>query len=148
MHPGPHLDTSILVAHGVSIPRSELEFRASRAGGPGGQHVNTSSSRIELRWDLERTRALDAEQRERVRRRIGRRVDSAGIVRIVADSRRSQLQNREAALERFQAILAQALAIPKRRKATRPTKASKERRLESKKRRSGLKSERRRRSDD
>ena len=148
MHPGPHPDTSIPIAHGVSIPRSELEFRASRAGGPGGQHVNTSSSRIELRWDLDLTHALDADQRERVRRRLGRRVDSAGIVRIVADSRRSQLQNREAALERFQAILAEALAVPKRRKATRPTKASKERRLESKKRRSGLKSERRYRSDD
>ena len=110
--------------------------------------MNTSSSRIELRWDLEQTRALDAEQRERVRRRIGRRVDSAGIVRIVADSRRSQLQNREAALERFQAILAEALAVPKRRKATRPTKASKERRLDAKKRRSGLKADRRHRSDD
>lgn len=148
MHPGSHPETSIPIGHGVSVPRAELEFRASRAGGPGGQHVNTSSSRIELRWDLERTRALDAEQRDRVRRRIGRRVDSAGIVRIVSDSRRSQLQNREAALERFQAILAEALAVPKRRKATRPTKASKERRLDAKKRRSGIKSERRHRSDD
>lgn len=148
MHSEPHPDSRIPIAPGVSIPRTEIEFRASRAGGPGGQHVNTSSSRIELRWNLDRTGALDPGQRERVRRRLGRRLDSAGTVRVVADSRRSQLQNREAALERFRSILAEALSVPKRRKATRPTKASKERRLDAKRRRSGIKADRKRRSDD
>ncbi|MFI5234930.1 MAG: alternative ribosome rescue aminoacyl-tRNA hydrolase ArfB [Gemmatimonadales bacterium] len=132
----------------VRIPRNELEFRASRAGGPGGQHVNTSSSRIELRWDLTATAALSPEQRQRARHRLGRRVDSSGVLRIVSDSRRSQLQNREAAIERFQELLALALKVPRARKATRPTKASKERRLESKRRRTGIKRDRRHRGDD
>lgn len=110
--------------------------------------MNTSSSRIELRWDLTATAALSLDQRDRARHRLGRRVDSAGILRIVSDSRRSQLQNREAAIERFQELLAEALKVPRARKATRPTKASKERRLETKRRRTGIKRGRRLRDDD
>lgn len=139
---------AIAVAPGVRIPRHELEFRASRAGGPGGQHVNTSSTRIELRWSVPASGALTAEQRDRLLRRLGRRVDSAGVLRIVADTRRSQLQNREAAIERFQAIVAEALRVPRARKATRPTRGSREARLAAKRRRSGLKRERRVRDDD
>lgn len=148
MTSGPRPATAIPITTRVWIPRAEIEFRASRAGGPGGQHVNTSSTRVELRWDVTRTTALDAETRERVRRRLGRRVDSSGTLRIVADARRSQLQNREAALERFQALLAEALTIPRTRKPTRPTTASKERRLETKHRRTGIKRDRRYRPDD
>lgn len=132
----------------VRVPRAELAFRASRAGGPGGQHVNTSSSRVELRWNVGTSAALSAEERERVIRKLGRRVDSTGILRIVSDSRRSQLQNREAAVARFQELVAAALATPRARKATRPTKASKERRLAAKRHRTLRKAERRRPSDD
>ncbi|HEU4763649.1 MAG TPA: alternative ribosome rescue aminoacyl-tRNA hydrolase ArfB [Gemmatimonadales bacterium] len=146
--PSIPVERSVLVAPGVRVPRHELEFRASRAGGPGGQHVNTSSTRVELRWSVPASAALTTEQRDRLLRRLGRRVDSAGVLRIVADTRRSQLQNREAAVERFQAIVAEALRVPKPRRATRPTRGSKEARLAAKRRRSGVKRERRVRDDD
>ncbi|HEU5357963.1 MAG TPA: alternative ribosome rescue aminoacyl-tRNA hydrolase ArfB [Gemmatimonadales bacterium] len=144
----PFPSDAIPVNARVHVPRAELEFRASRAGGPGGQHVNTSSSRVELRWDVGRSAALSADERERVIRKLGRRVDSTGTLRIVSDSRRSQLQNREAAVARFQELVRAALATPRARKATRPTKASRERRLAEKRRRTLRKAERRRPSDD
>lgn len=134
---------AIVVTARVRVPRSELEFRATRAGGPGGQHVNTSSSRVELRWVIPASIAVTAEERERLLRKLGRRVDSSGTLRIVSDSRRSQLQNREAAVARFQEIVAAALAVPKPRRATRPTKASKERRLVAKRHRTLQKTRRR-----
>lgn len=138
----------VIVTARVHVPRSELEFRASRAGGPGGQHVNTSSSRVELRWNIPASSALTTEERGRVVRKLGRRVDSSGIFRIVSDGRRSQLQNREAAVVRFQELVAAALAVPKARKPTRPTKASKERRLTAKRHRTLQKARRRRPNDD
>lgn len=138
----------VIVTAQVHVPRSELEFRASRAGGPGGQHVNTSSSRIELRWDISGSTALSTEERGRIVRKLGRRVDGAGILRIVSDGRRSQLQNREAAVARFQELVAAALAVPTPRKATRPTRASKERRLTAKRHRTLQKARRRRPDDD
>lgn len=139
---------AVIVTARVHVPRAELEFRASRASGPGGQHVNTSSSRVELRWSIPASIALTAEERERVARKLGRRVDSTGVLRIVSDGRRSQLQNREAAVARFRELVAAALAIPKARKATRPTKASKERRLTAKRHRTLQKARRRRPDDD
>ena len=144
----PHPSDAIAINARIHVPRAELEFRASRAGGPGGQHVNTSSSRVELRWDVGRTAALSPEERERVIRKLGRRVDSLGTLRIVSDARRSQLQNREAAVARFQELVAAALTTPKARKATRPTKASRERRLAEKRHRTLRKAERRRPNDD
>src|SRR5438045_3325346 len=78
----------------LAIPRAELSYRASRAGGPGGQHVNTSSTRIELLWDLNGSTVIDDEQRERLRVKLGPRLDSEGNVRVVASDRRSQKQNR------------------------------------------------------
>jgi ribosome-associated protein len=127
----------------LAIPRSELAFRATRAGGAGGQHVNTSSTRIELLWDLNRSIAVDDEQRERLRTKLAARLDSDGMVRVVASDRRSQKQNRVAAEERLVALVRHALVIPKKRRATKPTRAAKERRLEDKKRRSEKKRERR-----
>ena len=144
----PFPSDAVPVTARVRVPRTELEFRASRAGGPGGQHVNTSSSRVELRWDVGASAALSPEERERVIRKLGRRVDSTGTLRVVSDSRRSQLQNREAAVARFQELVAAALATPKARKATRPTKASKERRLAEKRHRTLRKAERRRPGED
>lgn len=127
----------------LAIPRTELVYRATRAGGPGGQHVNTSSTRIELLWDLEGSRAVDDEQRARLRTRLASRLDSEGMVRVVASDRRSQQQNRQSAEERLVALVKHALHVPKRRKPTKPTRAAKERRLSSKKRHSEKKQQRR-----
>ncbi|HET8649267.1 MAG TPA: alternative ribosome rescue aminoacyl-tRNA hydrolase ArfB [Gemmatimonadales bacterium] len=123
----------------VRIPRRELTFQASRSGGPGGQHVNTSSTRVELWWDAAASPSLTPAQRQRVIQRLGSRLDSQGRLRVVASSSRSQTRNRDDATARFVELLAAALVVPKRRRATRPTAASRERRLESKRRRGDLK---------
>jgi ribosome-associated protein len=135
--------TYLNVTPSMAIPRSELQYRASRSGGPGGQHVNTSSTRIELLWDLPRSIAVSDEQRERIRHRLAARLDAEGMVRVVASDRRSQGQNRVAADERLAHLVKFALAIPKKRRPTKPTRASKEKRLLRKKRHSDKKRERR-----
>ena len=131
------------VTASFAIPRAELQYRATRAGGPGGQHVNTSSTRIELLWDLPRSQAVTEEQRERIRAKLAARLDADGMVRVVASDRRSQQQNREAADERLVALVRHALHVPKRRKPTKPPKAAKERRLAEKRKRSERKRDRR-----
>ena len=131
------------VLPGLTIPRSELEFSASRSGGPGGQHVNTSSTRIELRWSVANSRALDDAQRRRVTAAAGRRMGSDGSLRLVASEYRSQQRNRQAAEERLVSLLKRALAPQRRRVATAPTRASVERRLSEKRRTSDRKRQRR-----
>jgi ribosome-associated protein len=123
----------------VAIPLSELEFRASRSSGPGGQGVNTTDSRVELRFDVAGSPSLPREARERALRRLRPRLDSRGVLRVVAQAQRSQLANRRAALERFAELLAAALATPKARRPTRPTRAAAARRVEAKRRRSATK---------
>jgi len=135
--------TYLNVSPRLAIPRTELTYRATRAGGPGGQHVNTSSTRIELLWDLNGSAAIDDEQRDRLRLKLGPRLDSDGNVRIVASDHRSQRQNRLAAEERLTALVRHALVVPKKRRPTKPTRAAKERRLSEKKRRAERKRERR-----
>jgi len=103
----------------VVIPRDELATRASRAGGAGGQHVNTSSTRIELLWNVGTTRALSEEQRERVLQKLSSRLDSEQTVRVVASDRRSQRQNRESAEGRLADLVRAALVVPKKRRATK-----------------------------
>jgi len=132
----------------IAVPRSELVYRASRSGGAGGQHVNTSSTRIELLWDFQRSAALDDSGKDRVRKKLEARIDAEGMVRVVAGNRRSQLQNRAAAEERLAKLIRDALHVPKKRRATAPTKASKERRLESKRQRSRKKDDRRKNAFD
>ena len=132
----------------IAVPRAELVYRASRSGGAGGQHVNTSSTRIELLWDFEASPALDEAQKARVRAKLGARIDSDGLLRVVAGNRRSQLQNRIAAEERLSELVRGAMHVAKKRRATRPTKASKEKRLEHKKLRSSKKANRRKDSFD
>jgi ribosome-associated protein len=132
----------------LAIPRDELELKATRSGGPGGQHVNTSSTRIELVWNVASSPSLWEDERTRLLEKLAHRLDGEGQLRIVAQGERSQLQNREAAIARFAEVVAKALVVPKRRKATRPTKASKEKRLQGKKQRSELKRERRRNTDE
>ena len=123
----------------VAIPVAELEFRASRASGPGGQGVNTTDSRVELRFDISGSPSLSDEAKELALRRLGPRVDSGGVLRVVAQAQRSQLANRRAAIERFAELLAAALATPRARRPTRPTRASTARRVESKRQRSDIK---------
>lgn len=132
------------VRDGVVIPRDELTVRATRAGGPGGQHVNTSATRIEVVWNVARTRALTEDQRRLVLSRLATRVDADGDLRVVAADSRSQRQNRTAAESRLAAIVARALVVPKRRRPTRPTAASVRRRLDAKRRRADTKQQRRR----
>lgn len=136
-------DSALVVDSYLSIPRSELTFRATRAGGPGGQHVNTSSTRIELLWNLERSRAISEEQRERLRARLATRLDADGGVRVVASAFRSQLRNRQDAEERLSALIRRGLAVPKARKKTRPHRGAVENRLQTKRKRSEKKRERR-----
>lgn len=133
----------LVVTESVSVPRAELRYRATRAGGAGGQHVNTSSTRIELLWNLTTTRALDDEARRRVARKLAARLDGEGNVRVVSSARRSQAQNRDAAETRLAELLRGALAIPRRRKPTKPTRAAKEARLGEKRKRADTKRQRR-----
>jgi ribosome-associated protein len=121
------------VTRSVSIPFSEIELRVSRSSGPGGQHANTSETRVEARFDVEASAALTPAQKRRVVGRMG------PVVRAVAQDERSQLRNRELALERLVERLRDALRIERRRVPTKPSEASRERRLEQKRRRGELK---------
>ena len=140
--------TAIAITGSLSIPLAELQFQASRSGGPGGQHVNTSSTRVELWWSLRDSTALTAAQRATLTTRLATRLTDDGSLRIVSSETRSQARNKDAAIERFQALLAEALRPVKVRRKTKPSKAVKERRLQAKRQRSERKQERRFRSDD
>ena len=144
------LDTptnALVVTPRLAIPRAELEVKASRAGGPGGQHVNTSSTRIEVRWNVRTSRALDDALRDHLLARLANRLDTDGGIRVVASEYRSQRQNREAAETRLATLVRDATVIPKRRKPTKPTRTSIVRRIEGKHRRSDKKAARRRVDD-
>jgi ribosome-associated protein len=123
----------------IAIPVAELEFRASRASGPGGQGVNTTDSRVELRFDLAGSPSLPPEAKARALRRLGPRLDTDGVLRVVAQARRSQLANRRAAVERFAELLTAALHTPRPRRPTRPSRAAEAQRVEAKQRRSATK---------
>ena len=141
-------DDAVLIRPGIRVPRHELTFRATRSGGPGGQHVNKTSSRVELTWSVAATTALSDELRARALARLGTRLDGDGVLRLVSDRTRSQLQNKEDVTERFAEVLRAALTIPKARRPTKVSKAVKARRLDAKKRHGAKKAERRRRGDD
>ena len=131
------------VSAALRVPLAELDFRASRSGGPGGQHVNTSSTRVEVWWDVAGSPTLSEDQRQRLLARLASRLDGAGRLRLVSSTSRSQLRNREDVTERLRELVAEALTIPKVRKRTRPSRAAKAARLESKRRRGETKRERR-----
>jgi ribosome-associated protein len=126
-----------------TVPFDEIEFRASRSGGPGGQHVNTTSTRVEARWNVVESAALSDRQRKRLLDKLDSRIDGNGVLRIVAGERRSQLRNRDAAVERLNALVRQALRTPKPRKKTKPSRASVKKRIEQKRHRSAQKQQRR-----
>ena len=124
-------------APGVVIPLSEVVVRASRSSGPGGQHANVTASRIEVAFDVAASASLSEEQRRRIEARYG------PVVRAVAQEARSQARNRELALARLEERLATALRVRRSRTPTKPTRASRERRLNAKRRQSGRKADRR-----
>lgn len=117
------------------IPDAELSWRFSRSSGPGGQGVNTTDSRVELTFDLARSGVFPEWLRDRASRRLGSRL-SGGVLTVASSEHRSQLRNREAALERLRALLSDAIAPPAPpRRATRPSRAARERRIQAKKQR-------------
>ena len=132
----------LVITPDLSLPLSELEYRASRSGGPGGQHVNTSSTRVEISWDIAASPSLTSAQRLQLLERLGPRLDSAGQLRLVSSSTRSQLRNKEDVTARLQQMVADALAVRKKRKATKPSRAAKAARLEAKRRRAATKRQR------
>jgi ribosome-associated protein len=130
------------VSRGCSIPLSELTWRFSRSGGPGGQHANTSDTRVEVRFDVATSPSLGPRQRARLIERLG------AEVRVVASDERSQARNRALALERLGQRLAEGLRVETPRRPTRPTRASVRRRLDDKRRQSARKADRRRPDTD
>jgi ribosome-associated protein len=124
---------SIQVTRSVSLPRSEIDFRFSRSSGPGGQHAQKSDTRVEASFDVAASSALSDAQKRRVLAKAG------PVLRAVAQDERSQWRNRELATERLVESLREALKVQRRRRPTKPTKASRERRLQAKRRRSDVK---------
>jgi ribosome-associated protein len=144
----PAGEDALIINQRLSIPRHELAARASRAGGAGGQHVNTSSTRIEILWNVRTSATLDEETRARLVEKLATRIDGEGVIRVVASDRRSQRQNRESAEERLADLIRKALVVPKKRRATKPSRASKEKRISEKKKRGETKAGRRKGSFD
>jgi ribosome-associated protein len=136
------MDDPMQVTPSVAVPLREIELRASRSSGPGGQHANVTASRVEAVFDVAASPSLTEAQRRRVMGKAGPRITA------VAQDARSQTRNRELALERLRSRLAAALAVPRARRPTKPTRASRRARLDSKRRRSQTKSLRRRPAED
>ncbi|HEY8309609.1 MAG TPA: alternative ribosome rescue aminoacyl-tRNA hydrolase ArfB [Gemmatimonadaceae bacterium] len=132
----------------LSIPRTELGIRASRASGAGGQHVNKTSTRVEVTWNVVTSPSLGDADRVRLGTRLASRLSEDGELRVVASDTRSQLQNRELAETRLVEIVRRALVVPKPRKKTRPTRAAREARLTDKRKISEKKRVRRSKTDD
>ncbi len=132
----------------MSIPLDEVRYRFARSGGPGGQHVNKAETQVELSFDVAHSPSLTEAQRQRLLTRLSNLIDQEGVLHLTAQSERSQWRNRQIVTERFQAVLAAALREPKKRRPTRPTAASRTKRLESKKRRAKIKRLRRDQSDE
>jgi ribosome-associated protein len=135
------MEDAIRVAEGTEIPLDEIEFRASRSSGPGGQHANVTASRIEAVFDVDASRALSERQRALLKRKLGDRVTA------VAQDARSQARNRELALERLREKIEEGLRRPKPRRPTKPSRAARERRKDQKRRQSQRKAQRKPPSD-
>ncbi|WP_320171451.1 alternative ribosome rescue aminoacyl-tRNA hydrolase ArfB [Maridesulfovibrio sp.] len=132
----------IIITSALSIPENEINFITSRSSGPGGQHVNTTSSRVTLVFELEDSQALTDSQKEILRSRLGNRINSRGQLLISCDTHRSQFRNREEVLDRFRRIIAEALRPVRKRRQTAVPFSSKRKRLDGKKKRSDIKKNR------
>ncbi|MEO5588921.1 MAG: alternative ribosome rescue aminoacyl-tRNA hydrolase ArfB [Gemmatimonadaceae bacterium] len=139
----PGTPTSIQVENGPAIPRSELVIRTSRSSGAGGQHVNKTSSRVELAWNIHESAALTDDQRETLITRLASRLSEDGAIRVVSSDTRSQHRNRQTAERRLAELVARALVVRKKRKPTRRPRAANEARLAVKKMISDKKRDRR-----
>lgn len=128
----------------VSIPIAELSFRFSRSSGPGGQHASRTETRVELVFDLAMSPSLREEERERALVALTPYLDQNGFMHLVSQSTRSQVRNRQEVVERFQTLMQEALRVGKKRIRTKPTRTAREKRLEAKRHRSDIKSQRRR----
>ena len=137
----------VIVSRELRIPRSELAFRFSRSGGPGGQHVNRTETRVELMFDVANSPSLLEGQRTRILGRLAGHVDGDGVLHVISSATRSQARNREDAVQRLRALLAGALRRRKRRVPTKPSRSSREARLDRKRRRSSTKKARQWRRD-
>ncbi len=127
------MNRGVQITSALSIPISELHFRTSRSGGPGGQNVNKLETKVELLFDVGRSASLSKEQKDSVRRSLEGRIDADGILQVSSQRSRSQWENKELAMDKFAALIRSALKPRKKRLATGATRASKERRLQSKK---------------
>ena len=132
----------------LAIPRAELGVRATRASGAGGQHVNKTSTRVEITWNVTSSQVLSDEDRARLVTRLASRLSDDGEIRVVASDTRSQLQNRELAETRLADTIRRALVIPRTRRKTRPSRAAKQARLDDKRKLSEKKRVRRSNADD
>ena len=142
-HPSTAPGNLLAVNESLAIPRTELDVRVSRSSGAGGQHVNKTSSRVEIFWNILGSRAVTEQQRARLREKLSSRLTGEGSIRVVASDMRSQSRNRDLAEERLADLVRRALVVPRKRKPTKPTRAAKQARLDSKKRHSKKKSDRR-----
>ncbi|MCM2315122.1 MAG: aminoacyl-tRNA hydrolase [Thermoanaerobaculia bacterium] len=129
----------IVIDQRLSIPDDEVRFEATRSGGPGGQHVNTSSTRVTLVFDLGASRALDDATKAVVARKLATRISGEGLLRVTVQKHRSQKMNREASVERFAELLREALTEQKPRRKTRPSAGARAKRIDEKKKRGGIK---------
>src|SRR5918997_5332637 len=139
---GEITDNSLVISPDLRIPLSELQYRMSRSGGPGGQHVNTSSTRVEVTWNVAGSPSLSPEQRTRLLQQLATRLDTHGQLRLISSGTRSQLRNKEDVTDRLQSTLATALVVRKKRKATKPSRAAKAARLAAKRKRAATKRQR------
>ncbi|MCH2171273.1 aminoacyl-tRNA hydrolase [Myxococcota bacterium] len=140
--------TELQIRPGLSIPLAEIQETASRAGGPGGQHVNKASTRATLRWNVLKSQALTTAQRQRIVERLSSRITRRGEIVVHADRFRSRARNRELARERLAELVRSGLSVPRDRVGTRPTRSSRERALAAKKHRGTLKAQRSRPTRD
>ena len=126
----------------IRIPAHELDEQASRSGGPGGQHVNKTSNRVTLRWNVMKSRSLNEDQRTRLLARLDARLTRSGDLIVHVDGHRSRRRNLDEARERLVSILAEALEVPRARRPTAPSRAARRRRMDDKRHRSNLKRDR------